>query len=88
MNKLLAEAIQLNITSIEERNALVQYDLLPVISVNRTTILQVLQNLIGNALKYQRPGEQPMISISAEDQGTCWQFAVADNGIGIEEQFF
>lgn len=57
---------------------------LPTINVHRVHLSQLFQNLIGNALKYVRPGVPPVIHISAEpchDKG--WTFAVADNGIGI-----
>jgi light-regulated signal transduction histidine kinase (bacteriophytochrome) len=49
---------------------------------------QVVTNLVGNALKYRRPDVPPAIRISAERAGTVWRFAVADNGIGIEEEYF
>ena len=45
-------------------------------------------NLIGNAIKYRSPERPPEIGISAEREGRCWRFAVEDNGIGIEEQYF
>jgi light-regulated signal transduction histidine kinase (bacteriophytochrome) len=46
----------------------------------------LFQNLIVNALKFQKPGQNPLIQISAKKEGEFWQFAIADNGIGIEEE--
>jgi light-regulated signal transduction histidine kinase (bacteriophytochrome) len=44
--------------------------------------VQLLQNLIGNAIKFRGP-ERPLIRVSAELMGKEWVFSVADNGIGI-----
>lgn len=56
---------------------------LPEIVANHGLIAQLLQNLIGNAIKFCRPGEVPQIEISIERQGAEWQLAVLDQGIGI-----
>jgi light-regulated signal transduction histidine kinase (bacteriophytochrome) len=50
-------------------------------------IAQVLQNLIGNAIKFRRPGETPEIRVSAETHEREMLVSVADNGIGIEPQY-
>jgi light-regulated signal transduction histidine kinase (bacteriophytochrome) len=50
-------------------------------------LVQLLQNLIGNAVKYRRDDELPRIEVKAERQGTNWQIAVKDNGIGIEPEY-
>jgi signal transduction histidine kinase len=47
----------------------------------------LLQNLIGNAIKYRRPGEPAHIHIRARRNAGLWRFSVADNGIGIEAQY-
>jgi signal transduction histidine kinase len=49
-----------------------------------TRLKQVLQNLIGNALKFRRPEEPPRIHVSAQQENHHWRFAVRDNGIGID----
>jgi len=48
---------------------------------------EVFQNLIGNSIKYARPGVPPEIHISANDSGDLWTFSVRDNGIGIEPAY-
>jgi light-regulated signal transduction histidine kinase (bacteriophytochrome) len=61
-------------------------DSLPVVGAHEAHMLQLLQNLIGNALKY-RSEHTPEISIEAERKEGCWEFAVRDNGIGIDPQY-
>jgi signal transduction histidine kinase len=52
------------------------------------TLVRVLfQNLIGNALKFQKAETTPEISISAQASGSMWRFEVQDNGIGIDPAF-
>jgi len=55
--------------------------------VDKTQISQLFQNLTGNALKFCKD-KKPEIEISAEDDGSCWVFAVKDNGIGIESEYY
>jgi light-regulated signal transduction histidine kinase (bacteriophytochrome) len=59
---------------------------LPVICAERGQMVQLFQNLIGNALKY-RSEQPPMIRISAKEEPDNWRFAVSDNGIGIDPAF-
>jgi PAS domain S-box-containing protein len=68
---------------IEDCGARIQSDLLPQVMTDERHLAQVLQNLIGNALKY-RGTDPPNILISAEREGDEWVFTVADNGAGIE----
>jgi len=72
--------------AIKESKAVIKQFTLPQIWANTLQITQVFQNLVGNAIKYQ--GEDvPLIEISAEKKDEMWQFAVKDNGIGIEQWF-
>ncbi|HLL84713.1 MAG TPA: ATP-binding protein, partial [Longimicrobium sp.] len=66
----------------------VSHDPLPVIRADDLQLGQVFQNLLGNALKFRRPGVPPRIHVSARREGGHWVFSVRDNGIGIESQYF
>jgi PAS domain S-box-containing protein len=72
---------------IEECNAEVTYDSLPVIFADESQIRVIFQNLISNALKFRKKDENPKIHISAREDGDEYVFTVSDNGIGIEEQY-
>lgn len=64
----------------------VWYQNLPSVQAVDSQLYQLFQNLINNGLKYQPAGRVPTIRIEAVDQGTHWQFSVADNGIGIPQR--
>jgi PAS domain S-box-containing protein len=72
--------------TIESVGGTVTHDMLPIITANESSIGQLFQNLIGNALKF-RGEEPPKIHIGAKKEGDFWLFSVADNGIGIEKQY-
>ena len=72
--------------AIEDSCAVITCDDLPSIIANSTQLIQLFQNLIGNAIKFC--GElTPQVHISAEQQENEWLFSVRDNGIGIEQQY-
>ncbi len=66
---------------IEERHVNIVAGPLPVVQGHSGHMLQVLQNLIGNAIKHSQDGVR--IEVSAEDTGEAWQVRVRDNGPGI-----
>jgi len=72
--------------AMDESAALVTHDPLPTISADSAQIAQLLQNLIGNAIKF-RDEAQPRVHVSAQRQGPEWVFSVRDNGIGIDPEF-
>lgn len=72
---------------IEENNAKISHDKLPIIKANKTLMIQVLQNLIENAIKYKGKN-QPEIFIGAKFENNNWVFWVKDNGIGIDSKYF
>jgi PAS domain S-box-containing protein len=89
MNHLLSEVLHYNRSIIDERQAVVEKTTeLPSVYGNQTLLQQVLQNLILNALKYQKPDARPVIRVDAKEEADCWQFSIEDNGIGIDPQFF
>jgi light-regulated signal transduction histidine kinase (bacteriophytochrome) len=73
--------------AIEESGAAVTYDALPVVEADDTQLAQLFQNLIGNALKF-RSASVPRIHISCIDRPAEHEIVAADNGIGIEPQYF
>lgn len=69
---------------IESGNITISRDTLPCISANATQFCRVLQNLIGNAVKYRDNNRSGEIHIGVTESNSDWVFAVSDNGIGIE----
>jgi light-regulated signal transduction histidine kinase (bacteriophytochrome) len=51
-------------------------------------LVQLFQNLVGNAIKFRSKERPPQIHIGMTDAGDFWQFSVQDNGIGIEPQYY
>ena len=73
--------------AISESGAQVTHSLLPVVAADEAQLAQLFQNLIGNAIKYQSGGI-PQVHVSAENGAGRWVFAVRDNGLGIDPQYF
>ena len=80
--------------AIAESGAQVTHDPLPTVLADQMQLTQLFQNLIGNAIKYQKPGvpgapNPPRVHISVVRDGEKrWMFSVKDNGLGIESQYF
>ena len=74
-------------TGIAAAGAAITHDPLPTLSVDATQMMQLFQNLIGNAIKFH--GESPpRIHVGAQKHEGRWVFSVRDNGIGIEPQYY
>jgi signal transduction histidine kinase len=73
--------------SIEETGAVISCGELPVIRADFAQMAQVFQNLIGNAIKYRKPGEPPRVEISAAAEDVAWVFCVRDDGVGFEQKY-
>ncbi len=72
-------------TEIEDTNAEITYDSLPIIYANEYQMIQLFENIIDNAIKF-RGRKNPRIHISAKKGDNEYIFAVKDNGIGMEKQ--
>jgi PAS domain S-box-containing protein len=72
---------------LAETKALVHLEPLPFVPVHEIHLLQLFQNLIGNAVKYRQPNAAPVVRVSAVVSGSEWQFAVQDNGIGFDPAY-
>ncbi len=73
-------------TAIRESGAAITHGPLPTVRGDATQLVQLLQNLIGNAIKF-RGTQPPAIHVGAERSDGRWVFSVRDNGIGIEPQY-
>jgi signal transduction histidine kinase len=82
--QLVSEVVDLLAGPLQESGASVSVGDLPVVSVDCANMRQVFQNLIANAVKFA--DTDPQVSVTAERKGAFWEFAVADNGIGMDPQ--
>ncbi len=87
MNGLLAEALRNLQAAIQGAQAKVSSAPLPTLPVDPMQIVQLFQNLVGNAIKFRGQGP-PEIVVGARQHEGRWVFSVRDNGIGIEPQYF
>ncbi|HUT32972.1 MAG TPA: ATP-binding protein [Planctomycetota bacterium] len=78
----LRNALQQLQAAVAEGNAQVTHDPLPTVLADETQLTQLLQHLIGNAVKF-RSQAPPRVHVKAERKGEEWTFSVSDNGIGI-----
>lgn len=88
MNQALEEALKNLKNVISETGALVTHAQLPTLPGDPVQMVSLLQNLIGNAIKYRRPEVSPKVRIDAVRDGKVWLFSVSDNGIGISPENF
>ncbi|MFI7292126.1 ATP-binding protein [Streptomyces anulatus] len=72
---------------VEEAGATITHDRLPNLVADPSQMVMLWQNLIGNAVKFRRPGEAPRIYITAAQEAGLWRFTVTDNGIGIPPEY-
>jgi two-component system, chemotaxis family, sensor kinase Cph1 len=70
-------------SDIEKSGAKIEVGPMPEVPAVQTLMVQLFQNLIGNAVKFHKPGATPLVKISAEKEGPDWHIRVTDNGIGI-----
>lgn len=71
--------------AIDRSGADIAVGTLPEIEANHGLLVQLLHNLIDNAIKFQKPGERPKIRIDIVRDGDFWELTIADNGIGIPQ---
>ncbi|EKU99975.1 bacteriophytochrome (light-regulated signal transduction histidine kinase) [Leptolyngbya sp. PCC 7375] len=73
---------------IHETGAVITYDTMPTLVADGTQLMQLFQNLIGNAIKFRRSEVSPTIHVGVDREEESWLFSVRDNGIGIDPEFF
>lgn len=86
VKEALQEALNRLHGNIENTGAVVTYGTLPVINTIKSTLIQVFQNLVSNAIKF-RSEATPQVHIEAVREEDYWKFSVQDNGIGIDPAF-
>ncbi|WP_165749139.1 PAS domain-containing protein [Cellulophaga sp. Z1A5H] len=88
LNVLLEEVSQIFQQETLEKEATIIIPTLPTINSYSLLVQQLFQNLIGNALKYQKEGAKPVVEITYEELASHHKFSVSDNGIGIDSEYF
>ncbi len=83
---LVLKSVLANLQStIKESGTQIQTEHLPSLLIHETHLLQLLQNIIGNAIKYRKRDVAPIVKIKAERRYANWQLTVSDNGIGFDD---
>ncbi len=87
MNDTVHDVLRILKPTIDEEDAIVNVAELPVLfNTNKLQMFQLMQNLVGNALKYHSKNK-PVINIKAVEEAAQWLFSISDNGIGIDPKF-
>ena len=84
---VLADALDNLSESVAESGAVVTHDELPVVRGERPLLVQLFQNLVGNAIKFRDPARPPTVHLSAHRVAESWELECRDNGIGIDSQY-
>lgn len=88
LDDVLQEVLQNLHPIVEEKGAIIHAEKLGTVTGDALQLTQVLQNLLENSLKYQPPGQQPVIHIRSENiPGQYSQISIEDNGIGFEQEY-
>ncbi|GHB35382.1 PAS domain-containing sensor histidine kinase [Mongoliitalea lutea] len=88
LQEVIEEVLLLQKKLIEETEAKITFDKLPVIKTIKIPVFQIFTNLINNAMKYRKPGEVPILHIGYQEKAKEHEFSVQDNGIGIDSVYF
>jgi signal transduction histidine kinase len=83
----LGDALENLENAIEDSQVVITSDDLPVVRGERPLLVQLLQNLVGNAIKFRDPERPPVVRISATRVADSWELECRDNGIGIDAQY-
>lgn len=85
--KMFDDVVREFADTIQQKQARITTEGLPVLMTSPTLLRVLLQNLIGNALKFQDGSATPEIRVACRHERGMWRFDVADNGIGIDSAF-
>ncbi|WP_173984843.1 ATP-binding protein [Magnetospirillum sp. SS-4] len=84
LSRVCSQALRNLKSSVEEAGAAVTVGDLPEVCGDDVQLVQLFQNLLGNAVKFRHPGVAPRITVRAEPRGEEWLVSISDNGIGIQ----
>jgi light-regulated signal transduction histidine kinase (bacteriophytochrome) len=87
-SEVVKEAVAEIQKDVDEAGAQINCEDLPVIQADKFRLQLLFGNIIHNAIKYAAPGRKPQINISCEKVDRSWRFAISDNGIGIEKEYY
>ena len=94
LNEVIADVLENLELSVDEKQARIDIDEMPVIESDPSQMRQLFQNLLGNALKFVVTDRQPSISIKVQESdgtskwsGALYDISVIDNGIGFDERY-
>jgi PAS domain S-box-containing protein len=87
LNVIMNEMLQDLEISIEEKKARLTVDPLPTIQADEVMMRQLFTNIIGNSLKYSKPGQSPEIKVTNREVDGFLEIAFEDNGIGFDEKY-
>ena len=85
--RTVRDALQNLGASVNDSGAMIHFENMPELMADPSQMVQLFQNLIGNAIKFRKKDEPPVIKISAGKNNSTWLFSVEDNGIGIDQQY-
>ncbi len=85
LNKVMKDVLANLDTTLTSQNAVINYDTLPTIIADESQMLQLFQNIISNAIKYNDQ-EIPVVTITASSDDRETQFVIADNGLGMNKE--
>ncbi|MFN3529035.1 MAG: PAS domain S-box protein [Bacteroidia bacterium] len=88
LSEVVSEVLSLNRRLLEETEAKVEVQALPVVKQYRYPVQQIIQNLLNNAVKYRHPERKPEITMGSIDGGDHYEIFVRDNGQGIHPDYF
>jgi PAS domain S-box-containing protein len=88
LDRALDDALANLAHAISTSGAIIERSPLPRVVADKSGMVQVFQNLIGNAIKFRAENTVPVVRVQAEDAGTEWLVSVSDNGIGIAPEYF
>jgi len=87
VQSVLVQAVANLEASIRQQQATIEVGAMPTVLGDQTQLVQLFQNLIGNAVKFRRDVD-PVVRVAAKPADDFWQFSVEDNGIGIAREHF